>query len=195
MLITGLYPSSAPPALRAPIRAVCFDWGGTLMVDDGPTGVPMSRWPEVVAVPGARECLAALHGRVPLCIATNAAQSDRGMIESALARVDLMPFISRVFCFRELGFGKDRPEFWHAVAEGLDVTPAEIVMIGDSIEQDVRSPRREGLQTVWFDTRVDDPEGNSARPAVTGLGEFAEMLDELIEDFPSIDRFEREEKT
>ena len=195
MLITGLYPSSAPPALRAPIRAVCFDWGGTLMVDDGPTGVPMNRWPEVAAVPGARACLAALYGRVPLCIATNAAQSDRGMIESALARVDLMPFISRVYCYRDIGFGKDRPEFWHAVAEGLDLPPSEIVMIGDSIEQDVRSARREGLQTVWFNTQVDDPEGEAARPAVTGLGEFAEMLDELIEDSPLIDRFERVERT
>ena len=58
-------------ALPAPIRAVCFDWGGTLMVDDGPDDLPMYEWPSVTAVPGARECLAALHGRVPLCIATN----------------------------------------------------------------------------------------------------------------------------
>ncbi len=78
--------------LSAPIRAVCFDWGGTLMVDDGPAGVPMSLWSEVRAVPGARECLAALHGRIPLCVATNAAQSSRTMIEAALDRVDLLCF-------------------------------------------------------------------------------------------------------
>lgn len=173
MLIHGSNPATATPALRAPIRAVCFDWGGTLMVDDGPEGVPMSRWPEVTAVEGARECLAELHGRMPLCIATNAAQSDRGMIEEALGRVDLRRFISRVFCFAEIGVTKDRPEFWRAVAEGLGVPPAEIVMVGDSIEQDVRAPRRAGFEAVWFNHRGARRQPEIELSTVTMLQGFA----------------------
>ena len=29
------------------IRAVCFDWGGTLMSEAGPEDIPMCDWPEV----------------------------------------------------------------------------------------------------------------------------------------------------
>ena len=162
------------PGLVAPIRAVCFDWGGTLMVDDGPEGVPMSRWPEVAAVPGARKCLAALHGRVPLCVATNAAQSTRPMIEVALHRVDLRQFIDEVFCFTEIGFKKDRPEFWSAVQRRLAVPVNRIVMVGDSMEHDVVAPRSFGIQTVWF-----NPEGPRSGKAAESVAvvELEEVVD------------------
>ena len=186
MFVIGLVPPIAGSAIRAPIRAVCFDWGGTLMVDNGPEGVPMHRWPEVQAVAGARECLAALHGRVPLCVATNAGQSDRGMIEAALDRVDLQRYISRIFCFHGIGATKDRPEFWRAVSRELDLPPSEIVTIGDSVEHDVRAPRREGLQSVWFNRAGVDRRTAIAAPSVTGLEEFPGLISELIEPPPSI---------
>ena len=178
MFVIGLVPPMAGTVIRAPIRAVCFDWGGTLMVDDGPEGVAMHRWPEVSAVAGARECLAALHGRVPLCVATNAGQSDRGMVEAALERVDLLRYISRVFCLHEIGATKDRPEFWRSVSKGLDLPPSEIVMIGDSVDHDVRSPRREGFQSVWFNEGGLDHETVVAFPSVTDLEKLPGMIAE-----------------
>ena len=180
MFVIGLVPAMAGAAIRAPIRAVCFDWGGTLMVDDGPEGVPMHRWPEVAAVAGARECLAALHGRVPLCVATNAGQSDRGMVEAALDRVGILTYISRVFCFHEIGATKDRPEFWRAVSKGLDLPPSEIVMVGDSVDHDVRAPRREGFQSVWFNEGGRDHETVVSLPSVTDLEHIPGMIGEHI---------------
>ena len=150
--------------LEAPIRAVCFDWGGTLMVDDGPEGVPMSRWPVVTAVAGARRCLAALHGRGPLCVATNAAQSRRSMIEAALDRVDLLRFISDVFCFAEIGFDKCHPEFWRVVCRRLGLEPSRIAMVGDSIEH------QGGWQTA----------PTESVPTVIALDEFAELVLERV---------------
>ncbi len=170
------HPASTSTELEAPIRAVCFDWGGTLMVDDGPDGVPMSLWPDVAAVPGARECLAALHGRVPLCIATNAAQSSRPMIEAALDRVDLLRIFSEIFCFTDIGFKKHRQEFWCEVRKRLGVPFEQIVMVGDSLEHDVLAPRRIGLQSVWF-----NPDGGAAEavdpvPMVTDLREVSGVV-------------------
>lgn len=163
--------------LTAPIRAVCFDWGGTLMVDDGPDGVPMSLWSEVAAVSGARECLAALEGRVQLCVATNAAQSSRPMVEAALDRVDLLRFISKIYCFTEIGFKKDRPEFWSTVGERLGVPFGQIVMIGDSLEQDVLTPRRLGLQAVWFNPDGSNPPASADPvPIATDLREVSEII-------------------
>jgi len=171
---------SMPMALAAPVRAVCFDWGGTLMVAEGPDGIPMSQWPEVAAVPGARECLAALHGRLPLCVATNAAQSSRAMIEAALDRVDLLRFIDEVFCFTEIGFKKDRPEFWSAVQRRLAVPVNRIVMVGDSLEQDVAAPGSFGIQTVWFN-REGRQSGKAAESAtVIDLEEVVGLITAVL---------------
>jgi FMN phosphatase YigB (HAD superfamily) len=136
----------------------------------------MVRWPTVAAVDGAQDCLAALSGRVTLCVATNAGQSDRTMIERALDRVDLLRYIDRVFCQTEIGATKDRPEFWRAVSAGVGLPPSEIVMIGDSVDTDVLPSRRQGFQSVWY-SRED---GRAAAPAdvptVTRLIDFAELV-------------------
>lgn len=147
-------------ALQPPIHAICFDWGGTLMSNDGPDGVPMCYWRRIAVVPGARECLEALQGFSRLCVATNAADSSRALIERALDRVGLLALISDVFCFKELGCGKAQPEYWAAVLERLGLPPSHVVMVGDSLEHDVLAPRRSGLQSLWFNedgARSDPP--------------------------------------
>lgn len=164
------------PVLSAPIGAVCFDWGGTLMVDDGPDDLRMCDWPRVTAVPGARECLATLHGRVPLCVATNAGASDRASIERALDRVDLLPFISNVFCQKQLGHRKNDPAFWLAVGQRLELPPHRIVMVGDSLAHDVDTPLRLGLQAVWFNDRDRHPQPPTPVPTVTDLENFAQLV-------------------
>ena len=164
----------AATALAPPILAVCFDWGGTLMIDDGPDGVPMAQWPTVAAVDGAAACLAALHGLVPLYVATNAAASSRTMIQHALQRVDLLRFVSGVCCFTEIGFRKNQPEFWHSVSQLTDVPLRHIAMVGDSLENDVLAPRRLGVQAVWF-----NPSGQQSAtpvPTITSLPSFADLV-------------------
>jgi FMN phosphatase YigB (HAD superfamily) len=153
------------------IRAVCFDWGNTLMLETGgPPDVPMALWPEVRAVPGAAAMLASLHGRVPLCIATNAAVSHRPMIERALERAGLLHFFTEVFCYAELGVRKESPEFWAIVLRTLDVEPSGLAMLGDSLECDVLVPRALGIQAVWFDAlRAPAP---ASVPTICELGAF-----------------------
>jgi len=180
-MIAGQTPNrSCLHHLRAPISAVCFDWGGTLMKDDGPDDVPMSLWPRVAAIPGAPECLAALHGTMPVCVATNAAASGRTMIERALERADLLSYVSQVFCFTELGYRKSQPEFWHAVRQRLGVPLDRIAMVGDSMEHDVLSPRRLGVQAVWFNQRGRSPEPSGSIPMVTDLVRFAELVTNAV---------------
>src|SRR5437667_5573920 len=72
-----------------PLRWVLFDWGDTLMSEDGPADLPMALWPEVRVLDGAAETVAALAARVRLGVATNAAVSDRTMIARALDRAGL----------------------------------------------------------------------------------------------------------
>lgn len=162
------------PMLRAPIHAACFDWGGTLMSEAGPVELPMGAWPEVRALPGAQEALELLHGRIPLCIATNAAVSDRSQVERALDRVGLGRFFSHVFCFTEIGARKDEPAFWEAVSRRLRLPLTAVAMVGDTLEQDVLGPARLGVQSVWFNAtgqRAPHPV-----PMVDRLPKFARLV-------------------
>ena len=162
-----------------PIRWVLFDWGDTLMYETGgPAELPMALWPEVRAIDGAAELLARLGPRHRIGIATNASVSDRGMIERALARVLLAPFVSEVFCYRELGVRKSEAAFWDAVVARTGVGRDEIAMIGDDLEQDVVAPRRSGIASMWFNWKRAEAETSAGAgfPVIYHLADVPEVL-------------------
>lgn len=160
------------------IRAVCFDWGGTLMREDGPPMLPMADWETIRCIDGARETLEALHGAYPLCIATNAAVSGRAEVERALERGGLLRFISHVFSAGELGCGKEDPRFWHAVADTLGMPLHEIAMIGDNLGPDVLAPARLGVFSVWYNEGGRRPSPSPGIRVVHALPAFARLLKE-----------------
>jgi putative hydrolase of the HAD superfamily len=145
------------------------------MSEEGPDNVPMAQWPQVKAIAGAKATLAVLAPKFRLGLATNAAQSGRGLIEAALDKVSLRPYIRDIFCFKEIGARKDTPRFWSHVLETLDAAPHEIAMIGDSLEQDVLAPRRHGIFSVWFNP--NDLRANVYEvPIVRSLPEIVPLL-------------------
>jgi aminoglycoside 6'-N-acetyltransferase I len=158
------------------IRAICFDWGDTLMSEQGPRDLPMALWPEVRVIPGATGMLAALHGDYRLCIATNASVSSRPMIEQALERVGLRHYFAAVFCHAELGMRKESPAFWHAVARMLDLEFDQVAMLGDTLECDVRTPRALGIHAVWFNDRGARPSPGADVPTVDTLMAFVRFV-------------------
>ena len=152
-----------------------FDWGGTLMSEDGPLDLPMALWPEVTAIEGAHETLATLARRYRIGVATNASVSKRNMIEVALGRVGLRDYITDVFCYTEIGARKDSDEFWRAALERLGVEAENLAMVGDSLEDDVLAPRNFGIYAVWF-----NPAGAPAPaeiPAVARLTDAVPLID------------------
>ncbi len=158
------------------LRCVFFDWGGTLMSEDGPENLPMARWPMVATLPDARAVLARLAARWPIAIATNADVSNQTQIAQALARGGLVHLISRIFCYTELGVRKDAPAFWTTALARMGVAADEAAMIGDSLTQDVIAPARCGLRTIWFapDSAVPTPPGVVR---VTALAQIPAWLD------------------
>jgi putative hydrolase of the HAD superfamily len=171
------------------IRVVLFDWGDTLMVDDGQAG-RMVDWPRVAALPGAAETLAALHGRFRLCVATNADDSGADKVMAALGRAGLARFIDRVFSSRDLGVRKPDPTYFAAVLDALRADAAErgepplsaeeVVMVGDSYENDVAGAMAAGLRAVWFNpTRVapSSPRNGLAPDAeIDALGALRDVM-------------------
>ena len=140
------------------IATVAFDWGGTVMTDYGTPG-PMAGWPEVGAVDGIETALRGVGARHEIVLATNAADSDEALVRRALARVQLDRCFSRIFVSSVMGAEKPSRAFYQAMLKGLDRLPEEVVMVGDSYENDVRGAAAAGLWTVWY-----DPAGAPAPP-------------------------------
>jgi HAD superfamily hydrolase (TIGR01509 family) len=161
-------------------RWVLFDWGGTLMGEDGPLDLPMALWPEVHAIDGARDTLAALAKRYGIGVATNASVSTRTMIEIALGRVGLRDLVTEVFCYADIGARKDSDEFWRAVVERLQAEPEHVAMVGDSLEQDVIAPSRFGIHAIWFNEDGRRPADLPGRAMATKLPEVIPLVDAML---------------
>src|SRR5207245_6102138 len=108
------------------LACVLFDWGDTLMSEDGPAETPMALWPEVRAIDGAEVVLRILAARYRIAVATNATISDCTSIRRALARVALDPFVADILSFRDLGLEQAHARFRDAVAAGLPVPRAQL---------------------------------------------------------------------
>ncbi len=154
---------------------VLFDWGGTIMSEEGPLDLPMALWPEVTAIDGAHETLATLSRRYRIGVATNASVSKRNMIEVALGRVGLRDYVSDVLCYTEIGARKDSDEFWRATLERLGAEADDLAMVGDSLEGDVLAPRSFGIYAVWFNPA--GPVAGTAVPTVSRLPEVIPLVD------------------
>jgi FMN phosphatase YigB (HAD superfamily) len=159
-----------------PLAWVLFDWGGTLMSEDGPLDAPMELWPEVRAIDGAAEVLEILARRYRIAVATNAVNSGCAAIRKALGRVALDAHVSEIFCFRELGFRKNDARFWDAVVARLSVPRAQLLMVGDDLDNDVLAPRRAGIPSVWLDPTRAPTSAGMTLPKIARLDELPQLI-------------------
>ena len=141
-----------------------FDWGDTLMVDFPGAKGPMYLWERVSAVKGAQKTLETLHRQARCYLATNAQDSKEDEIVKALERVNLAAYISKVFCFQNVGYRKPSPEFFSAILDQTGAKPAETVMVGYSLETDVVGAMAAGLHGIWY-----NPAGLECRQKRAGV--------------------------
>ena len=132
------------------IRAIVFDGGDTLIKVKPAYQGPMALWPELEAVDGVKEMLAALAGRYRLVVGSNASDSDAGLIRKAMARLGLDSSFSAYYTPAELG-GARKPQkaFFQALEHKLGLPGSELVMVGDSYEVDIFGAVLAGWRAVW----------------------------------------------
>ena len=132
---------------------ILFDWGNTLMVDMPDYSGPMYRWPSIELCDGVAETLAVLCQGYQCHVATNAADSTEEEIRMALQRGGIDSFISKIFCFRSLGFEKSSDDYFPAILSALDCEPDAVLMVGDSWEKDILTAQSAGIDAVWITPR------------------------------------------
>lgn len=168
---------ASPGPFSARLTTLVFDWGNTLMVNFPQFSGQMVTWPEVAAVEGADQTLAALQSTFRLAVGTNAyeSRSHARPVRQALARVGLERHFKAVFTAADLGSLKPDPAFFHGIEGILGCTPAQAAMVGDSYQDDVMGAHQAGWTAIWF---------NPGRAAAPGLLPLFDLEISHLADLP-----------
>lgn len=95
-------------------------------------------------LPGARELVTALRGRVPIAVASN---SKRAFVDTALTRSGLTGLFEHVYAAEDVRHPKPAPDLYRAACAGLGADPSRSVAFEDS-GTGVASARAAGLFVI-----------------------------------------------
>lgn len=125
--------------------------------------------------PGSMETLRALQDRgIRMGLITN----GRAEFQHAkLRRFGLARYFDFLLIESEFGVGKPDPRVFKHGLERFGISPAQVWMIGDDLEFDIRPAQELGIDTVWVNhARIDLPANRSIVPArmIYSLAELIE---------------------
>ncbi len=116
---------------------------------------------EPVEVDGATACVAAVRERgARVGVVSNIWAPYEAGFRRACHQI--VPLVETWQLSYRAGIAKPDPTLFRAALDALDVTPANAVMVGDSLEKDVRPALALGMQAVWIpvaDEGVGAPPG------------------------------------
>ncbi|MBR4841976.1 MAG: YjjG family noncanonical pyrimidine nucleotidase [Bacteroidaceae bacterium] len=108
-----------------------------------------------VPVANAQEILEYLHRRYMVYVVSNASNAQQS---SRLGKAGLMRYVDGVFGSLDIGINKpSRGYFDYCFSQMGGITPAETVIIGDSLNADIKGGSEYGLHTIWFNIRNIEP--------------------------------------
>ena len=133
------------------------DWFATLRTSLGidiPDAEFEAGWGSIFVreVPGIRDLLASIGGRLPMYVFSNTNLEHHRIFAPRFA--DLLRPFRKVFVSNELGKSKPAPEAFHAVAQAMDVAPENILFFDDSREN-VAGALAIGMQAVHVASVAD----------------------------------------
>jgi putative hydrolase of the HAD superfamily len=132
----------------------------------------MYQWPTIKVIEGATDCLSILSQNASCHLATDARDSDVEEIAKALERGGIGRFIDEIFCYRRIGCSKSEAAFYEHIVRELGAELSGIVMIGDSIECDVKVPQSMGIHAIWY-----NPERLEVSVGVQAISSLKELVD------------------
>lgn len=118
--------------------------------------------------PGARELLHELDSIATLGMATNGISSVQ---RAKIARLELGRFFDAIVISDEVGVAKPDPVFFDVLLGELGDPPREsVLMVGDSLNSDMKGGAAAGVATCWF-----NPSGGVNRTGVRPTHELADL--------------------
>ena len=92
-----------------------------------------------------------------------------------IGRIGIKHYFKANVSAQAFGVGKPDPRIFHAAAGAVDVTPPEVLHIGDDATLDVLGGLNAGMQTAWLN-RAENPWNHVAAPHIT-VGSLTQLCD------------------
>ncbi|HYF43163.1 MAG TPA: HAD family hydrolase [Ramlibacter sp.] len=154
---------------RESIRLALYRAGENPLLAEPAFEVFFAERQRVTLFADALPALEQLSGRYPLVSLSNG--------NADLARVGIARYFRAAVSAREFGVGKPDPRIFHAAAGAVDVTPDQVLHVGDDATLDVLGAINAGMQAAWVN-REDHlwPHEQQPQLAVADLTELCELL-------------------
>ena len=96
----------------------------------------------------AEEIISHLHSKgFMLCVVTN------GLISLQKPRVMNSPvgkYITHIIVSEEVGAHKPNPLIFNTLLQRIKLNAVDVIMIGDSLQNDIKGAKNAGIESVWF---------------------------------------------
>lgn len=76
-------------------------------------------------------------------------------VQALLNKHDLRQYFSTIFTSATTGYRKPHPKIFKDAMQAMDVSAAESVMVGDTLNADIKGANALGIYSVWINRRVD----------------------------------------
>ncbi|MBL0419806.1 HAD family hydrolase [Ramlibacter sp. AW1] len=126
---------------RESIRMALYRAGENPLLADTAFDVFFSERQRVTLFEDALPAIEFLAGRFPLVSLSNG--------NADLARIGVAGHFRAAICAREFGVAKPDPRIFHAAAGAVDLSPEQVLHVGDDVLLDVLGAHNAGMQSVW----------------------------------------------
>jgi putative hydrolase of the HAD superfamily len=154
---------------RESIRLALYRAGENPLLADKAFDVFFAERQRVDLFEDARPALDFLSQRFPLVSVSNG--------NADLDRVGIVGYFRAAISAREFGVGKPDPRIFHAAAGAVEVTPEQVLHVGDDATLDALGALNAGMQAAWVN-RADHLWPHELQPHVTltNLTELCALL-------------------
>jgi len=126
-------------------------------------------WMLAQPYPEAAKILSELQRKYQLILISN---TDSTSIPKVLEKFQLHPYFAKTYFSYEMGLLKTNPTFFQKILQEKDLTAEECVMIGDSLESDMKAAKAVGMRGIL----VDRKDKREFTPKIKSLEELEQHL-------------------
>lgn len=122
--------------------------------------------------PGAHDTLAYLKEKYVLHLISN---GFKDAAEIKVVKTDIKKYFSQIIISEDVGVHKPHPDIYHFSLNAAKALKEESVMIGDSIEADIRGAQAFGLDAIYFNPNgLEEPV--DVKRSIKGLEELKQLF-------------------
>ncbi len=157
------------------IKALLFDFGGTILVEERDKHLGDM---ELRLVAGVESFLRWAYWHYALMVVSNTVESYAADIQQVLVQCGVSQYFKDVVTSLDYGSEKPDPSIFQFACARLGVKPQEAVMIGDRVEKDIRGAKRAGLRAVLLHLKpelVPQPQSPFDQPDLV-VASFQEIV-------------------